>query len=156
MTVNMNAISTTAAMMPERKQAPSTPLNNEQLSIVESTLANFDAENLSASDASEIVSIFSEAGIQPGRELENTLKEFGFDAHEIGSLAAPNETNQGSNQANSSSTSGINQSNLQLLQSILEKYEDLSDLNSQDQAQLSKDLFESGLLEPGALINTHS
>lgn len=138
----------------------STNISNEQKNLIETTLAEYEASNLSANDASEIVSIFSEAGIQPGKELENALKDAGFDAREIGSLAA--SQNQGNTQsmppppAQNLTESGINQSNLLILQAILEKYQDLSNLNSQDQAQLSQELQEAGLLEPGALINTQS
>ena len=66
-----------------------TSLSLEQKSLIETTLTEYDASNLSASDASEIVTIFSEANIQAGKELENALKDAGFDAKEIGSLATP-------------------------------------------------------------------
>lgn len=163
----MNNISPTSMSLQTTQQRTadsgnSTTLSTEQRNLIETTLSEFDASNLSAADASEIVSLFSEAGIQPGQELESALSNAGFDAREIGSLAAPQNSSQEGMPPppppppQNSTESGINQSNLELLQSILEKYQDLSNLNNQDQVQLSQELQDAGLLEPGALINTQS
>lgn len=62
-------------------------LSSSQLDTISSVLENYDSSNLSQSDALEIVAAFKEAGIQPGAELEAAMKEAGFDAHEVGTLA---------------------------------------------------------------------
>ena len=62
-------------------------LSLDQQTLIEETLANYDASSLSESDAKEIVEIFSEAGIEPSKELESALSSVGFDAKEIGDLA---------------------------------------------------------------------
>ncbi len=62
-------------------------LTSSQVDTISSVLENFDASNLSKSDALEIVSAFKEAGIQPSEKLESAIAEEGFDAHEIGTLA---------------------------------------------------------------------
>lgn len=137
----------------------STSLSNEQQSLIELTLGKYDSSKLSASDANEIVNTFSEAGIQPGKELENALMEAGFDAREIGSLAGSQK--QGGTQtmpppAENISSPDTNQNNLQILQAIFEKYQDINNLSNQDLTQLSQELQDAGLLEPGVLINTQS
>lgn len=62
-------------------------LSYEQQTLIEETLAKYDTSSLSESDAKEIVEIFSEAGIEPSKELETALSSIGFDAKEIGDLA---------------------------------------------------------------------
>ncbi len=62
-------------------------LSSSQQETISSVLENYDANNLSKSDALEIVAAFKEAGIQPGAELESAMSEAGFDAKEVGTLA---------------------------------------------------------------------
>jgi len=62
-------------------------LSLDQQQVIEDTLANYDASNLSESDAQAIVTAFSEAGIQPSKELAETMQSLGFDAREVGDLA---------------------------------------------------------------------
>lgn len=62
-------------------------LTSSQSDTISSVLENYDANNLSQSDALEIVAAFKEAGIQPGAELESAMEEAGFDAQEVGILA---------------------------------------------------------------------
>jgi hypothetical protein len=103
----------------------------------------------------------SDAGIEASHALKTTMEELGFDAGEIAELAGigppngekPNGPPPPSN-ANSSST--INQDNVELLQSILDQYSDLSQLNASQETQLGQSLFDAGLLEPGSLIDTES
>lgn len=72
-------------------EVPSSPnannLTSSQSDTIASVLENYDANNLSKSDALEIVAAFKEAGIQPSAELESAMAEAGFDAHEVGTLA---------------------------------------------------------------------
>lgn len=70
-------------------------LSSSQLDTISSVLENYDADNLSQSDAQAIVAAFKEAGIQPGSELENAMEEAGFDAHEVGSLAGVGQAQGG-------------------------------------------------------------
>lgn len=56
-------------------------------STVSSILDDYDIDNLTKSDAQEIVAAFKEAGIELGSELESAMEEAGFDAHEVGTLA---------------------------------------------------------------------
>lgn len=62
-------------------------LSQEQRQLIEETLAKYDAQNLTSPDASAIVEIFSEAGIQPGRAMAEVMAEFGFDARSVGDMA---------------------------------------------------------------------
>lgn len=61
--------------------------NLDQLDTISSILSNYDPNNLSAADATEIATAFKENDIQPSQELADTLQTFGFDAQEVGSLA---------------------------------------------------------------------
>lgn len=62
-------------------------LSSSQLETISTVLENYDADNLSKSDAQEIIAAFKEAGIEPSSELESAMEEAGFDASEIGTLA---------------------------------------------------------------------
>ena len=62
-------------------------LSAEQTSIIEDTLSKYDANNLSQSDAQEIVKSFQEAGIAPSKALESAMSASGFDAKQVGDLA---------------------------------------------------------------------
>lgn len=62
-------------------------ISSSQDEIISSVLADYDANNLSESDAKAIVTAFQDAGIEPSEELTSALDEAGFDAQEIGTLA---------------------------------------------------------------------
>ena len=59
--------------------------SNEE--TISSILAEYDADNLSQSDAQAIVASFQDAGIEPSEELAAAMDEAGFDAKEVGTLA---------------------------------------------------------------------
>ena len=59
-------------------------INTAQADFIRDTLSNFDADNISESDAKSIVSQIKEAGIAPGRALTEAFAEEGFDAATIG------------------------------------------------------------------------
>lgn len=65
----------------------SSALSADQKSSIKSVLGKFDSKNLSAADAKKITSEFKKMGIQPGRELEETMAASGFDARQVGGLA---------------------------------------------------------------------
>jgi len=62
-------------------------LTSDQKQLISDTLSEFDVNNLSNEDALSIVSTFADAGIQPGRELAETMEAAGFDARAVGDLA---------------------------------------------------------------------
>ena len=71
---------------------PSSPrsekaLTEDQLTLISDTLSELDADNLTTADALSLIETFSEAGIEPGKAMESTMSELGFDAKEIGDLA---------------------------------------------------------------------
>lgn len=82
----IDSIGSSSFMPPPPKQS-SASLSSDQQSLIEETLANYDAENLTEDDALSIVESFSEAGISPSAEFAEALASAGFDAKEIGSLA---------------------------------------------------------------------
>ena len=136
-------------------------LSDEQKETINTILSDFDSTALSEQDAKDIVSAFQEAGIHPSKDFADTLETAGFDARDIGELAgmAPPQRGEGGGPpppAQDNDSAGVNQGNLQLLQSILEQYTDLSNLSAEDEQALSTSLLDAGLLEPGALIDTQS
>lgn len=62
-------------------------LTDEQKTLISETLSELDADNLTETDALSIIEIFSEAGIEPSKEMESVLINLGFDAKDIGELA---------------------------------------------------------------------
>lgn len=62
-------------------------LSGEQRQTIADTLANYDADNLSAADAAAIVEALGEAGIRAGGALETAMADAGFDARSVGDLA---------------------------------------------------------------------
>ena len=65
----------------------STEESSTDQEIIESILANYDAESLSEDDAKAIVSALQDAGIEASSELADAMDEAGFNAQEIGTLA---------------------------------------------------------------------
>lgn len=62
-------------------------ITSSQEDTISSILSNYDADNLSESDAQSIVAAFKDAGIEPSDELVSAMEEAGFDAQEVGTLA---------------------------------------------------------------------
>ncbi len=84
----INSISNTEMAMPHTPRGQGgTSLTEDQKQLINDTLSKFDADSLTESDAISIVSSFQEAGIQPGRELAQTMEAAGFDAKGVGDMA---------------------------------------------------------------------
>ena len=66
----------------------SSSLSTEQKATIEDVLSKFDADSLSESDAIEIKEAFAEAGIEPSQAMAKAMESAGFDAKEVGDLAA--------------------------------------------------------------------
>lgn len=81
---------------PSAGQTRQLSLTDEQKALIESTLSGFDSDNLTQDQAIEIVETFASAGINPGKELADTLAEAGFDAREIGDLAREGNSSESS------------------------------------------------------------
>lgn len=86
----MSAISTIRANVTigstSNMQSSST-FSADQKNSIESILGKFDSKNLSVADAKKITTEFKKLGIQPGRELAETMAASGFDAKQVGDLA---------------------------------------------------------------------
>jgi len=96
-------------------------LSEEQKELISETLSDFDADNLTASDASTIVSIFQEAGIQPGAELAEAMGSAGFDARTVGDLAGVQGPPPGAG-AGQNSDFNVSEDALVELYDLLEQY----------------------------------
>jgi len=126
-------------------QAPQ-PLTAEQKKTVQDILSNFDAKNVSSSDAQSIVKSLKEAGIR-GPAMRDALQTAGFDPKQIMSMAHAGHHHHGGGAQGQ--TSSASSSTLQSLQSIMDQF-DLSNMSSADQKDAYSQLTQSGLLKTGA------
>ena len=137
---------------------PPREFSMEQKSQIATILSKFEAESLTTEDARIINRAFLEAGFKGGPGLRQAIEEAGFDAETIRKLDPPPEAPPGgpkSPQISPEQTAGLNKENLTTLQNILSKY-DSSEMSSDQESALFRDLERSGLLIPGLLINTTS
>ena len=141
-------------------EAPA-PLTDDQKSQIQSILSQYDSKNLTASDAKAIFKAFREAGIGPSPDLRQAISSAGFDPEQLRSLAQPEGSQghhhhhhgaQGAGGSGQASDQSLNTSALQSLQSILGQY-DLTNLSADQQASLTKQLSDAGLLHYGYSID---
>lgn len=83
----VSSVSSYSVSQTNSSSSNSSSLTSSQIETIQNTLSNYDASSLTSSEASEIVSAFKDAGIQPSKELAETMADYGFDAKEVGSLA---------------------------------------------------------------------
>ncbi|MDA7745872.1 hypothetical protein N8878_00885 [Psychromonas sp.] len=83
----ISSINSGMSMPPPPPPRSEQALTEEQQTLISDTLSEFDVDSLTEADALSIIETFSEAGIQPGKEMESAFSELGFDAKSIGDLA---------------------------------------------------------------------
>jgi len=81
-----SSIVQTNAMQSSNSQ--SSTLSSYQKEYIGALLENYDSSNLSADDATQIVSALKDQGIAPSQELASVMDDSGFDAKKIGDLAS--------------------------------------------------------------------
>jgi hypothetical protein len=129
-------------------------LTDEQKAKVKDILSKYDPNNLTDADAKSIMDAFKEAGIQPSKDLQDTIKADGFGSSKLSSMLKPHghKPPEGAAAGTASTTNSINTSALQSLQNILSQY-DLNNLTSDQQTDLVSKLNDSGLLSSGNTID---
>ena len=152
----ISGISGAAMVAPQSQQTNnSSSLSADQRQLIEDTLAEFDSDQLTEADALSIVEIFSEAGIQPGREMAQAMSASGFDAKSIGDLAGVGGPQQGMPPPPPPSQ-GLNISDemLQSLNELLNEYYsgDLTEEEQQTALSSIMEIFKQTAPEDG-LIN---
>ena len=75
----------------QNRQRRSQPLTDKQKSQVKSILSKYDASSLTAEDARSIKRALRDAGLPSGPDLNDALKEFGFDRQELKRLHPPRD-----------------------------------------------------------------
>lgn len=145
----------TAGYYAMQSTSKSATLTQDQLQLVEETLSNYDPNQLTQSDASDIVAAFSDAGITAGRELAETMASFGFDASTVGEMAGVGQT-QGDRPPPPPSggnvlTLNISDDMLQQLNQLLTDYydTDLTDAEKTSTLDAIKDIFQQTMPEGG-------
>jgi hypothetical protein len=134
-------------------QAPRA-LTSDQKDQVKSILSKYDSENLTTEDAKKIFEEFRDAGIQPAAGMKETIEEAGFDADQLREMGMPDDQKPPEPPQGKGSKMGgsMNVQALQNLQSILSQY-DLNDLSNDDQTNLMTQLEQSGLMNPGFMVD---
>lgn len=155
--MSINSIGASSQGPPMMRPQQSQNLTEDQKSTISSVLSEYDADSLTEEDAISITSALKDAGIRPGQGLAEAISDEGFDAEEIGSLAAPSQAKGMGGPPpppppSGGGMSGLNTDALAELQSILEQY-DLENLSSEDESELLAALDESGLFTSGLLFN---
>lgn len=123
----------------------SAELTNDQSNSLKELLAEYDAENLTTSDAKDIVTQIQELGIRPGASLAEGLKDAGFDPEGLRQQAGI-EGPRGPNGSGGPSQ-GLSQESvaaLETLQSILSEYEGET-LDDTDWQSIMEQLEEAGV-----------
>lgn len=134
----------------------SNTLDDEQKTLIEETLSNYDPSALSQEDASNIVEIFGEAGITPGIQFADMLAASGFDAREIGSMANEGETGPSGQRPPPPPNSSSDNSELDLSSVIdyLDQLTSAQDSSSATSTSVAGQLAaQFGLSEGQSLIN---
>lgn len=85
--VNSNSVAMMQMQQMNSNQKQNATLTDSQLETISSVLSEYDSENLTQTDAQEIIAAFEEAGIQPSQAMEEAMAAEGFTASEIGPLA---------------------------------------------------------------------
>lgn len=127
----IDSISIGMMPMPPRQNGNDTPLTDDQKQLISETLKQYDANNLTETDAQSIVSTFSEVGIQPGKALMEAMATDGFDARVVGETAGVQGPPPGP-PPGQGNTGGLNvdQERLDELVNLLDQYlnDDMSDV----------------------------
>lgn len=85
----INNISSNSASLVQQQSSQTAKLTTAQSDFVKQTLAEFDAENLTAENALSIQAALKEQGIAPTKELAELMGELEFYAKSIGDAARP-------------------------------------------------------------------
>jgi hypothetical protein len=154
----ISGVSGAASMAALQSQSTnnSSSLSTEQRQLIEDTLAEFDPDQLTESDALSIVDAFTQAGIQPGREMAKAMSSAGFDAKTIGDMAGVGGPQQRGTPPPPppSQSLDISDEMLETLNTLLNDYSS-GDLAEEDQASTLRsitDILKQSAPE-GGLIN---
>lgn len=150
----ISGIGLSGMSMPQRPQAQA--LTDDQKSLIEETLQSFDPENLTEADALSIVEAFQEAGIQPGKELEELMSEYDFDARAIGDLAGADMPPPPPPPSAESSSLNITDEMLQNLNELINEYysDSISDEEKESTLDAIKEIFAQTSPEGGLISIT--
>jgi hypothetical protein len=141
--------------MPQQRTEQS--LTEEQQSILTETLSQYDAENLSESDALSIVETLSQAGIPPSAAVEKSMSDLGFDAKSIGDSAKVSESGSRPPPPPKQSTEEITSMVDYLAELMEEKLaaSNSNELSDEDKESILTQVFEKFDIEDGeSIINT--
>jgi hypothetical protein len=139
--------------MPMPPHGGARALTQEQKDLIQTTLSEFDPENLTEADALSIVETFRSAGIQPGPQLAEVMAESGFDAKAVGDLAGVAPPPPPPPQQGGGNGLNIDDKTLQQLSDLLDRYYsgDLSDAERENTLASIQDLLQQSAPAAGVL-----
>lgn len=118
-------------------------LSADQRQLIEETLAEFNSDQLTESDAISITETFAEAGIQPSREFAQAMADARFDARTVGDLAGVGGPQQGGGPQGGMPPPPSSSQSLNISDDMLQSLNDL--LNDYYSGDLTEDEQESTL-----------
>tara|TARA_B110000495_G_C22973926_1_gene571862 strand:- start:1060 stop:1506 length:447 start_codon:yes stop_codon:yes gene_type:complete len=133
-------------------------LTEEQQTFITDTLAEFNADELSEEDALSIIEMFSQADIQPGAALEKAMSSAGFDAKNLGDIAAASDSSRPPPPPPPKQSSDEISSMADYLAELLEETLAASqseNLSDEDKQAILAQVFDKFNIEPSeSIINT--
>lgn len=146
--MNISGIGSSQGMMGMMSAQQPASLTDDQKQTVLDILADYDSENITASDAQEIFKKFQEAGIIPTKGLKEAIEEAGFDADDLRSMAFESAQNEAIGFNNQTTT--LTDEQKELIDSILENY-DTDSLTAEDAQDIIKQFQDAGIEPSDAL-----
>ena len=121
-------------------------LTDAQKVSITDILSSYDSSNVTETTAKEIFQKFSDAGIQPGRGMKETIEAAGFDAENLRKLGMPAEFNvQGAgHHGRTRQHSAITDAQKTTVTEILSKY-DSTNLSSTDVNSIVQAFRDAGI-----------
>lgn len=140
---------------PSQPSGQNASMTQDQIQLIAQTLSNYDPENLTETDAQNIVNTLSEAGITEGQGLAEIMAGYGFDASVVGEKAGirperpdgPPPPRGGEGVV----TLNISDDMLQQLNQLLTDYydSDLTDAEKASTLESIKEIFQQTMPEGG-------
>ncbi len=137
------------AMMPQVGQ---THMNKNQKALFQEIISKYDAKNFSQTNFEAMGEELRQAGIGRTSEVKSMLEEAGFNIDQY-AKGGPARMPGGPGRGPRPMRGNINIQVLQSFKEILDNFDDLTNMTSEDQENLMNDLTSSGLMRTGIILD---
>ncbi len=143
---------------PPPRGGGSKELSSDQEALLEEVLAEYDLENLSASDLESLAADIEETGIDVGRGLGDALRDAGVSSEDLSQLKEISESNSASSSAPPSPEAGqggfsINEELLSALTSLSESLSSNEEVDNDAISALQELLEKNGIPPKGSIVD---